>query len=451
MEVRFTIRFRTAIAGHVEYDSYGRVKKEALMIYEAFVAPKERPNSTLEIKRALLAFDKIHIADPGDRDLFPPQAFMMAMGMPPVMGINTGPVRPLGKARDYDDAFDRLMSDVDIARRQGLIDVVSSYDRSTSDKTTIGAVLLGDYPLNPRFMLWAYRNIGRDADVIKLAIAGDNELFGLSDDEIRSMEVANCSADGGINNDPALPLLEGNLAREDLRTTLSNIARARLGSVIKTIGFCVSKKMIPCFGESSYSALANKIALRANDVIDRVAAEDNFWASRAEVLRVAHEEYIDESILNEMSIDDVVKLRTSVWGKQANAREDMLRSIADLSKELNDKEGLREAARDRIVRYRKIAEELERERSSLKLKIKCDIGMAVAGMATAEGGVVLSQMQTAIGAATTLLAGCAYTLAKIKEYGPVIQQLKAAEAEFKDDAAFGLHNFYARIDEVTKS
>jgi hypothetical protein len=310
------------------------------MIYEAFVAPKERPNSTLEIKRALLAFDKIHIADPGDRDLFPPQAFMMAMGMPPVMGINTGPVRPLGKARDYDDAFDRLMSDVDIARRQGLIDVVSSYDRSTSDKTTIGAVLLGDYPLNPRFMLWAYRNIGRDADVIKLAIAGDNELFGLSDDEIRSMEVANCSADGGINNDPALPLLEGNLAREDLRTTLSNIARARLGSVIKTIGFCVSKKMIPCFGESSYSALANKIALRANDVIDRVAAEDNFWASRAEVLRVAHEEYIDESILNEMSIDDVVKLRTSVWGKQANAREDMRVLISDLQAVANKSDSL---------------------------------------------------------------------------------------------------------------
>jgi hypothetical protein len=418
------------------------------MIYEAFVAPKERPNSRLEIKRALLAFDKIYLPDPGDRDLFPPQAFMMAIGMPPIMGINTGPVRPLGKTRDYDNTFDKLISEIDIARRQGLIEVVSSYDRSTSDKATIGAVLLGNYPLNPQFMLGAYRNICREDDMLKLAIAGDNELLGLPDDEIRSMEVDHCRADGGINADPALPPLEGNLSRKELRIPLSNIARARLGSVIKTIGFCVSKKMIPCFGDASYCAIANKIAHRANDVIDRVAATDPFWASRAEVLRVAHEEYIDEEILDRMSVDDVLKLRTSAWGQQANAREEMLRSIAQLSKEVIDKERLREAARDRISSYRKIADNLERERSSLKLKIKCDVGMAVGGI---PGGIVLSQLQTAIGAATTLLAGCVYTLSKIKEYAPVIQRLKAAEAEFKDDAAFGLHNFYARIDQFTKA
>ena len=41
------------------------------MIYEAFVAPTESPNTALEIKRALLTFDKVYIADPDDRDLFP--------------------------------------------------------------------------------------------------------------------------------------------------------------------------------------------------------------------------------------------------------------------------------------------------------------------------------------------------------------------------------------------
>jgi hypothetical protein len=196
------------------------------MIYETFIAPRERPNTALEIKRALLAFDKVYIADPNDRDLFPPQTFILAMGMPPIMGINTGPVRPLGKVPGYDNAFDKLMSDIDIARRQGLIDVISSYDRSTSDKTTIGAVLMGNYPLNPRIMLWGYRNIARDNDVIRLAVAGDDELLRLSDDEIRSIEISKCSADGGINNDAELPPLDGILLRDDLRIPLSNIARA---------------------------------------------------------------------------------------------------------------------------------------------------------------------------------------------------------------------------------
>jgi hypothetical protein len=59
---------------------------------------------------------------------------------------------------------------------------------------------------------------------------------------------------------------------------------------------------------------------------------------------------------------------------------------------------------------------------------------------------MLTQLQSAIGAATTLVAGCLYVADKIKEYSPVAAQLKATEAEFKDDAAFGLHNFYGRIE-----
>ena len=62
----------------------------------------------------------------------------------------------------------------------------------------------------------------------------------------------------------------------------------------------------------------------------------------------------------------------------------------------------------------------------------------------------LTQLQSAIGAATTLMAGCLYVTDKIKEYAPVVAQLKATEAEFKDDAAFGLHNFYGRIEAESK-
>ena len=297
------------------------------MIYEAFVAPTESPNTALEIKRALLTFDKVYIADPGDRDLFPPQAFMVAIGMPPIMGINTGPVRPLGKIPDYDNRFDQLMSDIDIARRQGLIDVISSYDRSTSDRATIGAVMMGNYPLNPQFMLWGYRNIARDNEVIRLAITGDDDLFSRTDDKIKSLAISQCGADGGINKDPAMSPLEGSLLRETLRIPLSSIARARLASVIKSIGFCAAKQMVPYFGKPSFASLAGRIALRANDVIDRVTSHDPFFASRAEVLRIAHEEYIDETILDKMSIDDMIALRTCAWGQWSNNETECFRQL----------------------------------------------------------------------------------------------------------------------------
>ena len=62
----------------------------------------------------------------------------------------------------------------------------------------------------------------------------------------------------------------------------------------------------------------------------------------------------------------------------------------------------------------------------------------------------LSQLQSAIGVGTTLLAGSIYAVDKIKDYGPVIAQLKASEAEFKHDAAFGLHNFFSEMDRAAK-
>ncbi|GJD40864.1 hypothetical protein [Methylobacterium bullatum] len=417
------------------------------MIYETFMSPHERPNSSLEIKRALLTFDKVHISDPGDRDLFPPQAFAMALGMPPLMGFNSGPVRPLGKYNNYDNEFDQLMDELDIARRENILDVTSTYDLETSQKSTIGAVLLGSYPLNVQFMLWAYRNLAQENSVLVAAIDGDKDLLGIPADEVRQASITDCSADCGINEIPATPLIEGDFTNEERRIELSNIARARLASVIKTIGFCTSKNIVPFFAHRSYNIVASQISSRANEVIDLVSEDDPFWARRLELLRIAHEEYIDESVLEKMSIDDVLKLRTRTWGKQAQARDEMLKSIADISIEYRSKSDFDDIARGLIYNYRKEAENLERDRRTLNMKIKCDIvaaGASIGAWAATTG--LVTQLQTAYSAATTLAAGCLFTASKIKEYAPVREQLKSAESEFSDKIAFGLHNFYQRID-----
>jgi hypothetical protein len=55
--------------------------------------------------------------------------------------------------------------------------------------------------------------------------------------------------------------------------------------------------------------------------------------------------------------------------------------------------------------------------------------MEIGAVVTATG--VPAQVQTAIGAASTLLAGCVSSLKNIKEYGPVMQNLKAAKQSSK--------------------
>ncbi|MES0094593.1 hypothetical protein [Mesorhizobium sp. M0030] len=423
------------------------------MIYETVVAPTERVSNSLELKRALLTFDRVVLFDPDDREFFPPQSFFVAMGAPPFVGMNTGPVKPLGKAPGYDDAFQKLLDEFSVAGRQGLVDVVSSYDRSSSDLFTIGAVQMGGYPLNPRFLLWAFRNIARDEEVVSTALEGDEWLFSLPDETVQELAIQS-AADGGINDDPAIAPIQRPLNRENLREEFSRIGRARIASVMKTIGFCASRNMVPFLGQASTGNIANRIASRANSVMDKVTEFDPFWATRSQVMRIGHSEYIDEAVLATMPVEEVLKLRTRAWGHQAAARDEMLQSIAAISADIGDTAEFQEKAQASISAYRKEAEELEQERANLRFQIKCEVAKAVALSGSGGGAEItglLSQLQSGIGAAATLFAGCLYAIDKIKDYGPVSQQLKAAENEFRDKAGFGLHNFYEGIKQASRA
>jgi len=417
------------------------------MIRSAYLAPTEEPVSLIDVKRALLTFDRVCIADPNDRDLIPPQSFMLALGMPPIFGFNMGAVRPLGKFDDYDNAFDRLMDRLQIARRQGVIDVVSTYDLATSSQGTIGAVLMGDYPLNPRFMLWAYRAVAREPEVLTAAIAGDKRLMSLSEDNFESLSITGSSADGAINDDPELPLLDGEFSREWLRRLLTCIARARVASTMKSIGFCASKDLVPVFGNSNFDALVGLFAARATQVIDRVAEEDPYWQTRNRVFNIAHSEYINDEILSEMPIDEVLKLRSKAWGEQAKARDELLHAVAELAREAINENDFDQVVRDKIRAYRTVAEDVKRQRSMLSFSINCELikgagGVAAPIMAGTVADGFLSQMQTAIGAGTVLLAGCLWAVSRVQELKPLSEQLRSVETEFQDNVCFGLHNFY---------
>ncbi len=414
------------------------------MIYRTMLAPSETPPTMREVKRALLTFDKVLITDPRDRDIIPPQAIGIAIGLPPIIGASFGPVRPLGKSPGYDNEFDKLLDQCKQARSDGVLDVISTY--SHQDTITIGAVLMGGYPLNPRAMLAIYRSLARDNEFLMTAIRNDSILTADAN-YIEAVELANCSADGSINNDPATPLIEGEMGRQELRTAFTNIARARLAAIIKTIGYCAAKELVPFFSNAFQHNISWKIVANSRQVIDELATEDMYWINRSLALRVAHEEFLDEAVLDQMSIGDVLKLRTKAWGEQANARDGLMKSVAEISRELDPTNELEKECKEKIRQYRSEAEKLERERSALKLKIKCEIGIAIGGTVTAG---TIAQVQTAVGAATVLLAGCVYALKKIKDYGPVRQSLKAAEEEFKDNAGFGLYEFYKTVPDALR-
>src|SRR5690606_36377865 len=77
-----------------------------------------------DIKRAILMFDRVHILDPGDRELIPRHLFTHAVfPIPLPFFMDRGPVLPLGKLPGYDDAFQCTIDSCSDAVKDGVLSV----------------------------------------------------------------------------------------------------------------------------------------------------------------------------------------------------------------------------------------------------------------------------------------------------------------------------------------
>jgi len=427
---------------------YGQLE----MIYESLIAPTEKVTNLREIKKALLTYEKVKLIDPADRDVIPANSFMSVVsGMPQAFGANMGTVTPLGKTHNYDDDFQKLIDSCKIPIKEGLIEVISTYNVKETNSFTIGGIPTGGYPLNPGFVFWLFRKFSQNPDYLNAAIQKDKNLLL----NIKHKE-PNISLSGlgsyKINDSPDLPLIYSDNLDEDSKIFLSQIARSRIASFIKYAGFCEQKNLIPIFSSTEYGNIGYMLLNNVNKLLSKPTGDDQFWLQRNRVLRLCHEEYLDDVQLDMMSIGDILKFRTKIWGKQAKAREDLFKSIGKLSNEFIKDKIFNEKAISQIKEYRKIASELERERKNIKYQIKTDIagGLLRGGGAGLTGGY-LSQFESPfISVAATLIAGGVWALDKTKNYIPELNKLKDQEKEFNRGAGMGIQNFYSRISDIIK-
>lgn len=414
------------------------------MIYECLIAPTENPNSLLEIKRALLTYDKVKLVDPNDRDVMPSNTYMSTiMGMP-LFGMDMGAVRPMGKVIGYDDIFEKITETCKPAIQQGLIEIISTYDISETKGTfSIGGVPTGGYPLNTQFVFWLYRSMAQDQGFLTQAISGSKKNLIINSDLTNELALKGVG-DGGINDIPALPMINDNTLSKEQNECLTQIARARIAATIKYSGFCEMKELIPVFNSSVYGNIVSKLLNNAQSVFNNVE-DDKYWIRRNRILEICHEEYLDEDILNSMSIEQVINLRSKAWGAQAASREALFTSIGEIALELDDKSLFQSKAKDLIIKYRKESESLVSERQAVNFKIKCELGKATLGGGTFLVGL-LSQLSSPVASmGLTLAAGGMWAFDKSKEYVPALKEIKRKEIESKRGAGFGLHDFYSRL------
>lgn len=412
------------------------------MIYDALIVPTETPSTLREIKRALLTYDRVLLVDPSDRELFPRQAFSMALMGMPIFGMDMGPVRPMGKGIGYDDRFDRTLEICKPAVSQNTLKVISTFAApEASGLTTIGGVDLGGYPLNPTCVYQLYRALASSQDLLTEVIGHDAHVL-KQELQITEGLAMTGSADGSVNDGPSLPIADV-IANEQLAEPLTQIARARIGAILKYSGYCEAKNLVPVFGTPFYTRAMGRILNRARTFLDAGSPVNQFHRSR--VLDLVHEEFLVDERLDALSVSDVLRLRSAAWGQQAVARERLFEAIFQIADSTREDDVFLETASKEIQEYRRASEGLVRERESLGMSIKCDLGVgALAGGVGMVG--LMSQIESPIQSiAVTLAAGGVWALEKAKEYVPKLREIQAQTADLKRGAGFALHDFYSRL------
>lgn len=413
-----------------------------------FIIPSERVPDIGAIKKALLCYDEVLLSDPADRDLFPPQVYLQAVagmgGLPFMFGGNVGAVRPLGKIKNYDRDFESLLEQLSVPVREGLVKVVSTYDRQSelgTDEIRIGTISTGGYPLNPSFVLQVYRSFARQPDLQQCVLDPGAIQAAICEENYETLSLKGVG-DGLMLNLPALELLDAPGFNDEQQKSISMVARGRLGALVKYTGFCEQKDLVPSYASEGYSRSWTKILSDVNELI----APDPFWSARGRVLDVAFEVLLGPGRLEELTIHDILKLRTRVWKKFEADRLSFFDSIFELASNVEGN-GFEREVRKKIEGFRKTAGDLEAERKCLNLRIKLGIGQYALGVGLALSNPnAMSLLQSPFNSvAATLAAAMIWGFQNVAMYEPLRIKLKQTEAEARRGAGYAITDYFRHL------
>ena len=193
------------------------------MIANSVILPTEQPINIHDIKRALLTYEKVYIPSPDDRELIPPNVYKNAvfnsMGFPVLpIAIHFGPVKPLGKTDNFEEVFDKTMSECKDAISQGTIELLGApkYEEGFS---LGGTPIPPDVP-NPFFTYNNYRQIAENEEFVKLMSKGLAEIdFDKVNDLTKLIPTGQEDEEQTVNDTKRPPKVILNLSDRDSETS----------------------------------------------------------------------------------------------------------------------------------------------------------------------------------------------------------------------------------------
>jgi len=394
-------------------------------LLSALLVPTERPPLALDIKRALLLFDQVHVMSADDRELIPPEHLMgAALPIPVPVGISQGPALPLGKWDRYDEVFDSTLQECAAAIQSG--DVVI---RSTPKffGNFIGNPPLPDGWADPKRVFQVFRFLAADTSYLRSVCTGLPTL-----QEMLRCDVGRLAPDGIAlrltgNYGPPPPASLDDVPSE-FREFVTRLARARLGSVVKTLGICQRTGFHPFSTDAGVSSAMDTVQEKASQ---RLASALAGSAEADEIRRAKRVERIIfrqelGNTLDKMSMSDVLKSRTMAWRKAAEARALFFKTIRKLSNEVESDHEFDRAVQKAIESYNKSAIDLATEWE--KIKIKISVPVLLSGLSVALESTHLVDQLVGINSWDAVLHTAAIA-AGVRDHSLTREHAAGAEAE----------------------
>lgn len=421
------------------------------MIDSTLIIPTEKPYNPNHVKRALLTFDKVYLFSPDDRDIIPSNMYTrLTTGMP--MGVPMGPVRPLGKSDNYDNDFERLIQDFDLAIKQESLSILKKPIEEQS--MTIGGIPVPEDTPPPDFVFGNYRNLISNPEFISVVSRGiDNSLLRTTKniDNLAPSGQEDMSFDFYVNGQKIIQTyqkaqFDGFCSSEEERAILTRVCHARLGFLMKSIGYCDMKGINAYTTDPGLAGTIQLLERNYQKVVKEAQTPDNILARLNNLNKLENlifSEFIDEDVLNSLSLKDVLEFRSKAWGKANEGKYALKNTLREIALDNTDPDDFIKTCQIEIDKYIKERANYEHEVDKLKIRLLCNFGAIITGSSL--GAPLLEQLIAAPSVGLMVGLGSAIAFIYGERRFPEILDILKKQEEFQSLKGYSLFKPYQNL------
>jgi hypothetical protein len=407
-------------------------------IHSAILLPTEAAPTLREVKLALLSFDRVHLPNPDDREVIPRVAFggVFAPGFPAFM--DSGPVAPLPKRAGFDDAFDRLRAEL----RRALTDnslVIDATSQHPPGSFGLGFPQSAEVAPNHALVLHVFRGLASRCEMLDAAAAGLPKGV----DDLAELQTSGAA----LQPMQGLPdIAKLSHPEEGLATMLRPLAAARVATVVRYVAAAEFRSLSPLTHDPGFSALLQTLRSDLAHQLPALSAASSSASLLTRLHSVVVRSFIDTPKLDELSLADVLSIRTRAWGAAMEARTELLHRLQVLAEEVDPMLGTQFEQRCSALldKYHAESKDYWNEAARLGVGATCALTPAgIAALASHSLGEVVHNLTGVPG--TGLLAIGGLGAAAIRAMGPKALDLLLRKRSLTQTDGYVLARPYGNI------